>query len=102
MTSTIPGTPGWTNANPTGQHARSAPAVSITLCCPNRATSRRASREPMRPPTQGTANARPYCQGANPRSPSMRTASSGSVAMIRPLTRIVLKNSGRSVGWVRM
>jgi hypothetical protein len=32
----------------------------------------------------------------------MRTASSGEVAMIRPLTRIVLKNSGRSAGWVSM
>ena len=32
----------------------------------------------------------------------MSTASSGSVAMIRPLTRTVLKNSGRSAGWVRM
>ena len=32
----------------------------------------------------------------------MRTASSGSVAMIRPLTESVLKNSGRSAGWVRM
>ena len=32
----------------------------------------------------------------------MSTASSGPVAMIRPLTSIVLKNSGRSTGWARM
>jgi hypothetical protein len=37
-----------------------------------------------------------------PRWLSMRTATSGEVAMIRPLTRIVLKNSGRSAGWLRM
>jgi hypothetical protein len=51
------------NTNPNNQHARSAPAVSSTVCWPNRATIRRASREPIRPPTQGAANARPYCQG---------------------------------------
>ena len=32
----------------------------------------------------------------------MRTAVSGPVTMIRPLTSIVLKNSGRSAGWARM
>jgi hypothetical protein len=32
----------------------------------------------------------------------MSTASSGAVAMIRALTVIVLKNSGRSAGWARM
>jgi len=102
MTSTIPAAPGRMKASPPDQHARTAPAVSMTLCCPNRAASRRASREPIRPPTQGAPNARPYCHGANPRRPSMRTATSGEVAMIRPLTRIVLTSSGRRAGWVRM
>jgi len=45
MTSTSPAGPGPTKASPTGQHARSVPAVSMTLCRPNRATSRPAIRE---------------------------------------------------------
>ena len=44
----------------------------------------------------------PYCQGANPSRPSMSTASSGAVARIKPLTKMVLKNKGCSSGWVRM
>ena len=102
MTSTSPAAPEPMKASPAGQHARSVPAVSMTLCRPYRATSRLASREPIMPPTQGTAKARPYCQGAKCRRPSMRTASSGAVARIRALTPIVLKNSGRSAGFVRM
>ena len=102
ITSTSPAGPGRMKTSPGSQHARSTPAVSMTRCCPNRATIRRASRDPMRPPAQGAANARPYCQGANPRRPSMRTASGGSVTMISPLTAMALKNSGRSTGWARM
>ena len=48
--------------------------------------------------TEALQNARPYCQGLKPRRPSMRTATRGKVAMIRPLTSTVLKNSGRNVG----
>ena len=51
---------------------------------------------------QGTAKARPYCQGGNPNRPSISTASSGSAAMIRLLTRTVLKNSGLSSALPRM
>jgi hypothetical protein len=102
MTSSIPGTPGRTNASPTGQHARSTPETRSTLCAPNRAASGRARREPTKPPTpEEAASARAYCQGENPRRPSMSTASSGSAAMIRPLTTIALRSSGRRVGWAR-
>ena len=34
-------------------------------CGPNRATSRSASREPIKPPIQGAPNASVYCHGAN-------------------------------------
>jgi hypothetical protein len=102
MTSSRPPAPGRTNASPMGQQARSVPAVRITGCRPYRATRRRDSREPRMPPTHGAAKARPYCHGANPRWASMRTEMSGSTAMIRPPTRIWLKNTGRSTGWVRM
>src|SRR5579859_1453329 len=102
MTSASPAVPGPTKASPIEKHARIVPAVSMTWCRPNRATRRRASREPIRPPTHGPAKARPYCQGAKCRWPSMSTASSGAVAMIRALTPIELKNSGRSAGWARM
>ena len=102
MTRTSPATPGRMKPSQASQPARSAPPVSMTRGPPNRATSRPDSREPISPPVQGTANASPYCQGANPRRPSMRTASSGSVAMISPLNVRVLKNSGRSTGWARM
>jgi hypothetical protein len=78
------------------------PAVRMTRSGPNRVASRRPSREPARPPTQGTPNARPYCHGLNPSWPSMRTATSGEVAMISPVTRTVLRNRGRSDGWPRM
>lgn len=50
----------------------------------------------------GTAKARPYCQAGNPYRPSIRTASSGSVALMRPLTRIELKNSGLSAELPKM
>jgi hypothetical protein len=76
--------------------------TSMTLCGPNRATRRRASREPIRPPTQGAPKASPYCHGLNPRGPSMSTETSGAVTMIRPLTTTTLKNTGRSAGLTRM
>lgn len=47
-TSTSPAPPGPMKANPPDQQARNAPAVNMTLCCPNRATSRRASRSSTR------------------------------------------------------
>lgn len=102
MTSTSPPVPGPTNARPTGQTARRAPAVTRTRCSPNRATSGRASRAPSSPPTEGAAKARPYSHGAKPSRPSIRTASSGEVAITRPLNRAVLKNSGRSAASPRM
>lgn len=51
---------------------------------------------------QGTAKARPYCQGGKPSRPSISTAISGSEAMIRPLTRMLLMNTGLSSGLRRM
>ncbi len=102
ITSTIPGSPGWTNASQKGQHTRSAPAARSTARCPNRGTSRRASRAPMRPPTQGSANTSPYRHGVNPRRPRRRTARSGSVAITRPLKKTTLRNSRRSGRWARM
>ena len=102
MTSTSPATPGRMKASQTGQPALSVPAVIMTRCSPNRVVSRRAIRAPIRPPTHGAANARPYCHGAKCSWPSMSTAISGSVARIRPPTRIELASSGRSVGWARV
>ena len=49
-----------------------------------------ARREPTSPPIEGAANARPYCQGANPSLPSINTASSGCVAITRALYNAVL------------
>jgi hypothetical protein len=102
MHSPSPATPGPMNASPTGQQDRSVPAVSMTRRCPNRLTSRGDSREPIRPPVHGTANARLYCHGANFSVPSIRTASSGSVAMTSPLKVSRLRNSSRSSRCQRM
>ena len=67
-----------------------------------RATIGRARRDPTIPPMLGTANARPYSQTAKWNRPSITTASSGSVAMIRPLTRTLLKNRDLSGALPRM
>lgn len=102
MTSTSPENPGWTTTSPTGQQTRREPATSSTRSRPNRATNLEDSLDPISPPRQGTAKATAYSHGAKPSWPSIRTASSGAVAMIRPLTRIVLRNRGRSIGWPTM
>jgi hypothetical protein len=102
MMMTSPGTPGRIATRPIIQTARSTPNTRSTLRCPMRAAIGRASRDPTSPPMLGTAKARPYCQAGNPKRPSIRTASSGSVAIIRPLTKIRLKNSGRSESLPRM
>jgi hypothetical protein len=102
MTMTSPAIPGRIATSPITQQDRSAPVTRMTRRCPNRAAIGRARRAPASPPMLGTAKARPYCQAGNPNRPSMRTASSGSVAMIRPLTRTELRNSGLSAALPRM
>lgn len=102
ITITSPATPGRIATSPITQQARAAPVTRMSLRCPKRAASGRAMRAPTSPPMLGTAKARPYCHAGNPNRPSIRTASSGSVAMIRPLTRIVLKKRGRSASLPRM
>ena len=91
---TRPAAPGRTNASPMGQQARSVPAVRITACRPYRAT--RTAGQP------GADGCRPRTVRRTPgrtatartrRWPSMRTEMSGSTAMIRPPTRIWLKNN---------
>ncbi|CAM5328693.1 hypothetical protein SFUMM280S_09189 [Streptomyces fumanus] len=101
ITSSSPPVPGPRKARPTGHRARSAPEPTRTRCDPNRVTSGRASRDPSSPPTEGAAKASPYCHGANPSGPSISTASSGWVAITRPLKTAVLRNSGRSTGSAR-
>ena len=43
-------------------------------------------------------DARPYCHGVKPRSPSISTASNGAVAISKPLNSAEFRNSGRSTG----
>lgn len=97
-TSASPPAPGITNASGSEQQARSVPATSSA----RRRSIRRARREPSRPPTHGTPNATAYANGENPSSPSISTAISGAVAMIRAATSTWLRNSARSVRSAKM
>ena len=57
----------------------------------------------MKPQSAGDASkASPYCQAGNWYWPSRRTDRSGTVAMMRPFTRIELRNSRRNARSWRM